>query len=283
MFPIRSRPSSTLPIVLVHIGNPDYLHATIARLRRISSKIVLIGDDSNRTANVDLHVNAQTLRTPELDAFEQAFVNHSTNRADIERFCFSRVFLLRAWMETTGLRTCVYLDSDCVLLRPPEELFRSGLAYVYNDYASDDPARMAATIHVSCLTYDFCRAFERLCYDVYVSKTRFDLIEPKIRYHQETGAPGGICDMTFYYLLTKELPVAKLLDQQTDGSCFDDNLNDSLGFQGKSTFVLRDGRKVLRRIGSTVEALCADGQWVRMNNLHFQGGAKQYINVLLPR
>jgi hypothetical protein len=141
---------------------------------------------------------------------------------------------------------------------------------------------MAATIHVSALTYEFTQAFERLCRDIYVTRERFALIEPKIRYHQETGAPGGICDMTLYYLLTKELSVGKLLDLQPDGSTFDDNLNDSLGFAGLHTFVLENGRKVLRRTSERVEALCTDGRWVRLNNVHFQGGAKQYINVLLP-
>lgn len=88
--------------------------------------------------------------------------------------------------------------------------------------------------------------------------------------------------MTVYALLTKELPVAKLLDRRPDGSTFDDNVNDSLGFNGPTTFVLQEGRKVLRHQGGRVEALCTDGQWVRLNNLHFQGGAKSFISQLLP-
>jgi len=272
--------TSGIPIVLFHLGNASYIHSTISQLRRISNHIVLIGDETNRGANVNVHVHYNTLRSPELDEFERHFVNYSTNSAEIERICFSRVFYIRAWMERTGHRGCVYLDTDCVLLRPPEEVFRSGLAYVYNDYASDDPSKMAATIHASFLTYEFTVKFQQLCRDVYVTKSRFSLIEPKIRYHRETGAPGGICDMTFYYLLTKEMPVVKLLDLQPDGSTFDDNINDTLGFLGKHTFVLKDGRKVLRKTGPIIEALCTDGAWVRLNNLHFQGGAKQYINAL---
>jgi hypothetical protein len=277
----RFRPSS-LPIVLIHSGNPTYLHQTLARLRRISSRIVLLGDESNRDADVTSHHLLSTLRTPELESFERHFVNYSTNSATIERFCFARVFYLRAWMERSGTDRCIYLDSDCVLLRRPEEIFPPGLSYVYNDYASDDPTRMAATIHVSSLTREFTLAFERLCHDIYVSRERFALIEPKIRYHQMTGAPGGVCDMTLYYLLTKELPVGKLLDRCPDGSTFDDNVNDSLGFNGRDTFAMQDGRKILRTQGDRVEALCRDGHWVRLNNVHFQGGAKQYINVLLP-
>jgi hypothetical protein len=278
----RFRPS-TIPIVLIHVGNPTYLHQTIARLRRVSSTIVLLGDDSNRGADVASHQLLSELRTPELDTFERHFVNYSTNDAKVERFCFARVFYLRAWMERTRTERCIYLDSDCVLLRRPEEIFPPGLSYVYNAHASDDPARMAATIHVSSLTLEFTLAFERLCHDIYVSRERFALIEPKIQYHQTTGAPGGVCDMTLYYLLTKELPVTKLLDRCPDGSTFDDNVNDSLGFNGPNTFVLQSGRKVLRHRGVRVEALCTDGQWVRLNNVHFQGGAKQYINALLPR
>lgn len=277
---ITRQRASGIPIVLFHIGNHSYLHANISRLRQISNNITLIGDETNRGADVTTHIHYKNLRSPELDEFEKHFVNYSTNSAEIERICFARVFYIRKWMESTGNYGCVYLDTDCVLLRPPEELFKTGLAYVYNDYATNEPDKMAATIHVSFLTYEFTLAFQRMCYDVYVTKTRFSLIEPKIRYHQETGAPGGICDMTFYFLLTKELSVTKLLDLQSDGSTFDDNINDTLGFLGKNTFVLRDGRKMIRKNGVTIEAFCTNGEWVRLNNLHFQGAAKQYINAV---
>lgn len=277
----RKRPTG-IPIILFHLGNPGYLHATVSRLRRVSNNLILIGDATNRGADVNVHINYKTLRSPELNEFEQHFVNYSTNPAEIEKICFARVFYICEWMKRSGFANCVYLDTDCILLRPPEEIFGSGLAYIYNEYASDDPAKMAATIHASFLTYEFCVAFQSLCRDIYVTKSRFSLIEPKIRYHKETGAPGGICDMTLYYLLTKEMTVAKLLDVQSDGSTFDDNINDTLGFLGKNTFVLENGKKVLRKNGTVVEALCSDGRWVRLNNLHFQGGAKQYINAIFP-
>jgi hypothetical protein len=86
--------------------------------------------------------------------------------------------------------------------------------------------------------------------------------------------------MTLYYLLTKEMPVRALLDIQPDGSVFDDNINDSFGFLGKDTFVLTEGKKTIRKVGDRFEARCTPGQWIRINNLHFQGNAKQYIKMI---
>lgn len=207
----------------------------------------------------------------------QHFVNYSTNPENVELICFARLFYIRRWMEVTGVRECVHLDSDCLLYRPISELFPDKkVAYSYRS-GSDN---MAASIHVSFLTYDFLLAYEVLCRDIYVTKTKFRLIEDKIRHHQETGRLGGICDMTIYYLLTKEVPVRALMDLQPDGSTFDDNINDTNGFLGPETWEQEEGIKVIRRQNGIVEAKCKDGRYVRLNNLHFQGPAKKYISSI---
>jgi len=265
-----------LPIILFHLGNPTYLSETIERNRRVHTRIVLIGDSTNSHLRGVTHVHYETLRTPELTEFESKFVNYSTNSAAIEKLCFSRMFYIRKWLQLNGLTSCVHLDSDCVLLRPVNEIFNGTTAYSY--VSTSD--HFAASVHVSYLTMDFLLRFEQLCRNIYVTGSLFHLIEPKIRHHKENSIPGGICDMTLYYLLTKEMPVRALLDIQPDGSVFDDNINDSFGFLGKDTFVLTEGKKTIRKVGDRFEARCTTGQWIRINNLHFQGNAKQYIKMI---
>ena len=265
-------PIRQVPIVYFHIGNQPYLYRSIQHNKQFGP-IVLIGDKSNRDADC-IHVNYKQLETPELIEFTSNFVNYSTNSKIVELLCFIRVFYLRRWMELNSIREVVHVDSDCLLFRPLLEMFPDKkLAYLYQS-GSD---RMAASIHISFLTYDFVLAFERLCRDIYVTKTKFHLIEEKIKHHQENGIPGGICDMTLYYLLTKELVVRPLLDIQPDGTTFDDNINDTNGFAGPETFVHENNIKVLRQNGIVVEAKCVDGSYIRMNNIHYQGGAKKYI------
>lgn len=265
-------PIQGVPIVIFHVGNHSYLHATIRHNKQFGS-VVLLGDESNMFADCT-HVNVKRLDTPQHQEFVSHFVNYSTNFYINELLCFRRLFYLRRWMEVTGIREVVHLDSDCLLFRPLSEMFPDkNVGYVYRSGSEV----MAASIHVSFLTYDFLLAYERMCRDIYVTKTRFHLIEEKIKHHQETGKPGGICDMTLYYLLTKEYPVRALMDLQTDGSTFDDNIRDNNGFLGSETFEREEGVKVLRRQGLFVEAKCVDGRYVRLNNLHYQGSAKKYI------
>lgn len=261
-----------VPIVIFHRGNQPYLHATIRHNKQFGS-VVLIGDEHNVMVQCT-HVNYKRLETPELLEFNAHFTNYSNNQRYSELICFQRLFYIRRWMELQGIREIVHLDSDCFLQRTLPEMFPDKkVAY---SYRSDSDA-MAASIHVSFLTYDFLLAYERMCRDIYVTKTRLHLIEEKWRFHQETGKPGGICDMTIYYLLTKEFPVRALMDLQPDGSTFDDNINDNNGFLGPETFELKGGIKVLRTRNGIVEAKCVDGSYVRLNNLHFQGSAKKYI------
>jgi len=261
-----------VPIVYFHIGNQPYLYRSIQHNKQFGS-VVLIGDESNRNADC-IHVKYNQLETPELIEFTSNFVNYSTNSKIAELLCFVRMFYLRRWMELNSIREVVHVDSDCLLFRPLSEMFPDKkLAYIYRS-GSD---RMAASIHISFLTYEFLLAFEQLCRDIYVTKTKFHLIEEKIKYHQENGIPGGICDMTLYYLLTKELDVRPLMDIQPDGSTFDDNINDTNGFAGPNTFVHENNIKVLRQNGIVVEAKCVDGSYIRMNNIHYQGRAKKYI------
>jgi len=277
-----------IPIVFIHIGNQEYLYKIVSYARQRSSRIVLLGDQSNIMEGIE-HVDISTLGSPALDEFQSHFVNYSTNPRDIELICFSRMFYLREWMVRNGVSTCVHLDTDCILLDHVDTLFRENVtAYIYPRLEWDDPVKMAGSIATSCLTIPFLDAFIQLCKDIYVTKTKFHLIQPKIEYHQQQRKNGGICDMTLYYLLSKELPVHNLLDRQEDGSTYDDNINATLGFHGSNTFLLRDGIKNLVVVENKVYAHLVSGGVVKLNNLHFQGnnGKKNigfYVPVIKPR
>lgn len=261
-----------LPIVIFHVGNPDYLHKVIRRNKPMGTSLTLIGDDSNRGVDAT-HVDFRTLETPELQEFRTHFVNYSTNSSQFEFNCFARLFYIRRWMELNNLTTCVHLDSDCILLRPTSELFDGRVAYC-------SWKTMEASIHVSCLTLDFLKSYEQMCHDIYVTKSRFHLIEDKIRFHKETNTPGGICDMTLYALLSRELPVQCLTEVQDDGSVFDDNINAARGFLGMDTYRMLGGIKEVYRDNGLWKVTSKDGRTFRLNNFHFQGGAKAIIRQL---
>ena len=48
----------------------------------------------------------------------------------------------------------------------------------------------------------FFISFLKTYKDVFINKTKLDLLKNKIAYHEKNGG-GGVCDMTFFYLIDK--------------------------------------------------------------------------------
>ena len=126
--------------------------------------------------------------------------------------------------------------------------------------------------------------FINLYKDIYVNKSKFHLIEDKINYHSEQNIPGGICDMTLYYLLQSEeiLDTQNLFfpikDKSESEFIFMNNFSNSEGPNGKNSFQLEKGQisiinknKVFDTVSKKEYNLC---------NIHFQGGAKKKLNRL---
>ncbi len=266
----------TIPIVFIHKGNQDYLHHAIQHVKKHCRRVVLIGDDTNLSAGAHEHYNIQDLYTPELRIFETQFTNYSSNSADYERFCFSRMFILREWMRVQNLKYVVHLDSDCIILDNVDKLFDGTLAYMV---IKDNDNIAAGNIAISCVTTEFLDVFVQLCFDIYVNKTKLHIIQPKIDFHRQTGSPGGICDMTLYYFISKMIPVINLTDLRNDMSSFDINIHDPYGFNGDYTYKLVSGVKELEIKDNTVYAKTVDGKPVRLNNLHFQGNGKRLLKA----
>lgn len=266
----------SIPIVIVHTGNPDYLQSVITHASKYSKTVVLLGDESNQSIKNALHISLSALKTNELSIFERSFVNYSTCNSKFERFCFSRIFYIREWMRRNKITAVVHLDSDCLILRNVDELFNGQLALLYN-HKDAGLGKMSGSIAISCLTAQFMDNFIELCNDIYVTKIKLELIQEKINYHRSSKSPGGVCDMTLYYILAQSLNPRNLLDIQDDGSSYDDNINDSLGFNGQDTFVLNRRMKIIKVVDGKVVALCRDGREIRLNNLHYQGNSKKLI------
>lgn len=273
----------SLPIVIIHVGCQEYLYDTIKNAKRFTEQVFLLGDDSNSQLDVN-HVHLNTLRSNDLSDFEKYFVNYSTNSSQLEFLCFARMFYLKEWMLKNKIDKCIHIDSDCLLL---DITYLKELAYIYPRLEYDDPGKMAGNISTSCLTIDFLNNFVTLCKDIYQNKSKFHLIEPKIQYHKVHNKPGGVCDMTLYYLLSKELHVHNLLDLQEDGSTFDDNINDTWGYAGYDTFKKSiNGVKELYLNNNIFYAKTKNEEYVKINNLHCQGNngkplIRYFVNYLL--
>jgi len=274
----------SIPIVIFHTGGaPDYLVSCV-NISSKSNQVYLIGDDSNQstfsnTPNVRFfHIN--DLSTTEIDQFKRCFVNYSSNDATYEMNCFLRVFYLKSFFEKTGLDWAFHTDSDCIVLENINKIFNSDIKTVaYSIHRTTNEFHMSASIHNALLNRDFCNIFVELCFDIYQSKTKFGLIERKIQWHQETGMPGGICDMTLYYLIQSERMISPIIDLneplEYDGShiVFDLHYSESYGYNGDYTYAMEDWHKqIVKRDGNCYFTLKdAADQEIRAASIHFQG------------
>lgn len=280
-----------IPVVISHSGEDDYFK-TVVIIAAQKNPVYIIGDDVNSKTFEGLdniqHIHKENLYTQALRDFEACFVNYSSNSHEEELRCFRRVFLLHQLMKISGFTQVFHLDSDCVLLEDVSSVFPLTPAVPLIAYAlmpNYHPFFMAGCIHNAILNLEFCESFSKLCDDIYVTRSKFELIASKIHWHRENNIGGGICDMTMYYLLHSENIISVLDLNQAfsimgEVCIFDHNINIEFGPAGDGTFLLKNGlKKVIRRNGKYY-CETKGGEFVRAITLHFQGGAKKLISKI---
>jgi len=236
------------------------------------------------------------LHLPEIDIFRNNFVNYSTNDFFAEMFCFIRVFYLKKLMELEKIDKICHLDSDCILLCKTIDIFCNIVsnAYLLTNRNNTENKNIcnSGSIHSSLLTIDFCNKFIELCLDIYVNKSKFFLIEPKINYFKDNNLPGGVCDMTLYYLLFSEkiiqnvVNLSQYIEHENEYSVFDDNINSSESYcENISSFVMENGKKKFIYKNNKLYIEDSNNNLIRLLSIHFQGPAKNdltnmYNNIL---
>jgi hypothetical protein len=283
--------TSYIPVVIHHLGDQLYFQKCV-ELNAKHNKVIVIGDSTNiklfqHNINVQ-HVHIDTLMTDDVRDFEKYFVNYSSNNPTFEFLCFQRIFVLRELLKTRNLTKVVYVDSDCILLDNMTEYFNTfpDIHSAVSIVTSNSPYNMTACIHNSLLTIHFCDVFIQLCKDIYQNKSKFHLIQDKAVWHQKTRTPGGICDMTLYYLMVQHKMVTNVADlnatriYQNELCVFDHNSCIKYGFLGDNTFQVKNDLKVIVKQGSHYYALLHNGQPIRLLSMHFQGNNKKYLETI---
>lgn len=281
-----------LPIYIFHLGNQEYFKKCVT-INALRNKVYLIGDTSNQTTFSDnsnvtyIHIDSfQDQELDKLNRMKACFVNYSTNNHTYELNCFLRVFYLDLLIRRTGIPAFFHVDSDCIVLEDLSKvpLFNnSQICYMLQTFSQQiNPFHMVGSIHSSLLTAEFCSKFIELCFDVYENKTKFYLVKAKLDWHRENRIPGGICDMTFYYLLYSE----KIVDVKDLNECmvldgepcvFDHQMTGPYGYLGGNTYTMTQPYKNLYMTNGKFYMMTRTNILVRALSLHFQGNSKQIL------
>ena len=212
------------------------------------------------------------------------FVNYGAKDDKSEIFWLSRVPKLKQFMIDFNLESIFMIDSDNILLFDINK-------YPYNQKNSLcisknwSPHHQAASIHSALLSQDFCDEYEKLYLDIFINKSKFYLVEPKIEYHKTN--PGGIADMTIHYhLFNEEILSFDNLYEPTiiDGekSVFINNFSTSEGYEFQDQYKLN--KKYLKIYNKNKTNYIYDvknREYLKLLNIHYQGKAKKNLNFLL--
>ena len=276
---------SGINCVLVHKGYKPYLKYNL-EITSKNNKIFLIGDKSlERLQNISKNITfidiSKYENSENIIEYKKHFTNYSTNSFEFEWFCFARVFIIQSFIKENNLENIFYIDSDNVLLEDINNLnFTNTNAFMIPHH--QETFRMSASIHSSLLNSEFCDQFEKLYYDLYVSKEKFNLIEGKIDYHQKNNVSGGICDMTLYYLLYKNdfLSVQNLFEKFQnkfgENIVFMNHINTGEGPYSKQNYKLKNEKLKIFK-GNKIYDIINDEK-LKVCNIHYQGSAKKLLN-----
>jgi len=279
-----------IPVVIIHEGYKEYLKINL-EITGKNNKIYLIGDKSvkclERLHNVTF-VDINNYRNhSQIKNLHKHFINYSSNNAYFEWICFQSVFILELFMKGFNIPSLFHVDSDNILLHDINTYqFTKNIAYCCcKNYHTN---RMSNSIHCGRLNIEFCKEFKQLYKDIYVNKSKYNLIEDKIKFHSGSNGAyinGGICDMTLYYLLANE----KLCDVQNllnynNGYVFINNINNGEGDLSKEQYLLQNNIIKVSKNSTNKKNLIYDkinNKEIYIFNIHFQGGAKILLNETL--
>ena len=287
-----------ISVCIIHIGYRDYLKTNL-EITGKNNKIYLLGDKSLKPlgnlqnvtfVDIDKYMNNDIITN-----YKKHFVNYSSNNSNLEWLCFSRVFILKFFFQDYNIHNIFHMDSDNILLKDINEYkFEKKIAYCIPGNSHE--YRMSNSIHCGLLNMEFCNKFEELYNDIYINKTKFNLIKNKIKYHTDKSGNfkvggGGICDMTVYYLLNKEklIDVDNLLIAKNINDVFTvfiNNVNNEEGSESKKQYMKDNNLNIMKIINYNNNTQIYDiinKKYYNLFNIHFQGGSKRFLNDNLKK
>ncbi len=277
-------------VVIFHTNYQEYLKVN-CEVTSKNNEIVIIGDSSvsslSSINNVEFVDYKKYLNNETIKELKKHFKPYNTTQEHFVWLWYLRVFITGLFMEDYKLDKIFHIDSDNILLSNVNNLIikKENGYLISNNF--DNPEHMTASIHSSLLSRNFFTKFIILYEDLFLNKTKFDLIEKKIAFHQENGA-GGICDMTLFYLLNElnlvEVENLMLPIKNNFGNdlVFLNDLNDPEGYESPTQYK-KDYRGMIKvkknKTSSKFEVVDKiNNKKIEIANLHFQGKAKKYLN-----
>jgi hypothetical protein len=273
-------------IYIAHQGRSSYLHSCIKSAISSNNNVVYIGDCDY----VSSLINSEDMYSPlEIDdsrfmEFCSIWTNLSFNQHEFELGCFRRFFYIYEIAKKRGDLEFWMCDSDVLIFQDLEIIMQfirnNGFECALSSPMSDKPYFWASSPHCSFWTLKSLGEFLKFMEETY-RVGRQDLLL-KFQHHEINNQPGGVCDMTLLnlWLNKKNIKVLNLCRLNGFNLFIDHNMNSTSNFFDDSDEFLIEPflkiKKIICKAGHP-HVVEIGGKKIKVLALHFQGGAKKYM------
>lgn len=241
-------------LIYIHIGWNDYLDGVFALTRHFNkkNKIILIGDDTNREVAIKygfIHY--------QISEYEESINYHhiSVNTELYEKFCFSRWFILKNFINANNVDHVLYSDSD------------NAVIYDFNSIVKKNACLGNKQVVVPNMFFVDSISLRKICgfYKELYSVSYEDCFSRILKsgylvYHENNISKPLFSDMMFLRMAIEELKLEFELLPETSvtGPVYNSNIN-----YIKTT--LKDDKVFIENTNTN------------LLNIHFAGYAKIYV------
>jgi hypothetical protein len=257
---------SELPVIFIHKGDHFYLNYSLSQVHvtNPNTPIYLITDSVTHKHRFVNYININDYFS-EANVFAGIYQHMSSNGFENELFCFQRWFILNAFCKKNSISQFLYLDSDVLIYCNINKVFSRLKEYDFT---------ISKDLSPHCCYFPTAQKLEAFCAFIpklYLDEQYKQRFITKHLYHIQNSIAGGVCDMTAFNEYSKESFVKAIdLSQINNNETFDDNINESDGFE------MENGHKALKKQKAFYFGR-KNGQDVRFNTLHFQASAKKWM------
>lgn len=277
--------------VVVHDKQSDFLESSL-RITSKNNKVYLIGNESvkylEKYKNIHFVDINKYFNMPKFKRYQEKFEHFGDKDEYSYYFWFMRLFLIHEFMKDYSFDNIFSCDSDNILLHDVN-------SYPYKAKNAIcippvwEPHWFASSVHAGLITQEFCEQYEMLYEDIFINKSKFNLIEDKILHHETN--PGGVCDMTLYHYIVEMglVDMQNLLEpvlMNNEKFVFINNYANGEGSQSQTQYkTTRKSIKIYISKKNKTNLIYDEinQEYVNFFNLHFQGKSKKYINKKLEK
>jgi hypothetical protein len=287
-------------VFVVHNGTNKYLSSVISAATSSFHKVYYIGDQniSNNLLLKDQIIRPNLNKISFLKEFTKVWKHQSIDEIKWSLDCFRRHFFVLEAASRLKLSDFWIIDSDFILLENLDNLSISLKQRGFEGALSTPKYKhkyyMASAPHCSFWNVNSLKEFILFTIDQYKNNSK--ILMKKYSYHKDKGLEGGVCDMTLLYLWKNKTnrKIYNSVNLITSNLLIDHNINFSSDFHELDYYsesinknILKKnlhfimeyflGVKKVRKDKSYFYAVRADGSKTKVFGLHFQGGAKIFI------